>query len=260
MPSAPQLLDVLSYLQLAGQLLLVAHLVRSGLRGAYQSFLFLLLASSVREAVLLAVSSRDLSLYGVLYVASAPVIWLGYILTTLEIYGRVLRGYPGIASVARWVLVAVAPVSVLGSLASLLPEMAESARKYFWLMAESMITRAVCGSILAFLLLISVFLVWCPVRVARNTVRHAFLLSVLLLVQTAALLIRDSGGYALNPWLNVVFGVSGLILVLAWLALLQPAGEQGAVVVRPRFGAEDERRLLQQLDSINATLSRSTRK
>ncbi|MDX2154601.1 MAG: hypothetical protein SFV54_27915 [Bryobacteraceae bacterium] len=259
MPDLPTFLTLLGFLQLAAQAILIIHLLRTRLSAVYPSFLFLVCASSLREAALLALYSHP-SLYATLYVATAPVTWLSYILAALELYGKVLKGYPGISSVARWLLIAVAPVSIVASLLLLLPEMDQTSRRFFWLMAESMITRGVCASILVFLLLLTVFLVWYPVPMNRNTVRHAFLLSTLFVVQTAALLLRDAHGYDLNRIVSVVLAVFGVMIVATWLLLLQPAGEILQVVVRTPFNQDDERRLLEQLSALNASLSPPGRK
>ncbi|HSW49344.1 MAG TPA: hypothetical protein VLH09_04175, partial [Bryobacteraceae bacterium] len=114
------------------------------------------------------------------------------------------------------------------------------------------------SSLVLFLVMITVFLVWCPVSIRRNTVLHASVLSIHFLSVALLLFLRNVAGYHLTAALNTALVLVDFVCFLLWLAWLNRGGEEALVIVRSRWRPEDEERLLRQLDAVSQSLRRST--
>jgi hypothetical protein len=117
------------------------------------------------------------------------------------------------------------------------------------------------SSLVLFLLLITAFLIWSPIAVRRNVVLHASILSFYFLSSALTLFIRNRAGYEQTRAAigMVLFFVENSCYLL-WIAFLNKRGEEKVVVVRRSWDTDDEARLTQQLDAINAFLLKTARK
>jgi hypothetical protein len=92
-----------------------------------------------------------------------------------------------------------------------------------------------------------------PLCLSRNVRAHAMIYSVYFLSNTMGLLLRSMLGLHLGNEVNIVFAVAELGAVIGWLVVLRPEGEK-IPQLAIRVSGEQERRLLTQLDALNATL------
>ena len=119
--------------------------------------------------------------------------------------------------------------------------------------------RGVDFSLGIFILLILFFLTRYPVPLTRNVVVHSVVFSLFFLSNTLGLLLRSVFGLHVSPEINLfLMGISSACVV-AWLVLLNAKGEKVQVTTR-QFGRGDEERILLQLDALNDTLLRASRK
>jgi len=191
---------------------------------------------------------------------SAPLFWLVHILVVLEIYSKVLRNYPGIASLGRWVLTGALVVAIGVSGLSLSVDFSNAGEQFKWILLITVIERGVMSSLAIFLLMITMFLVWYPVPLSRNVVVHSMVCALFFLGATTSLLVRNVTGHQVTLFVNVALGTIDLACFVMWAVLLSRAGESNVVVLRHYWRAEQQQQLMDQLDAVNATLLRASRK
>ncbi len=237
---------------------LAVKLWRQGLSRTYAVFFWYVSFRLLRTLILLPFPTNR-TIYGYLFIPSEVVLWVFYVLVVLELYRLVLRDFKGIATLSRWVLLGALSLSVVLSLVSLAPDLSTQ-QIYPILQAVFVTGRAICSSLAIFLLLITAFLVLYPVPLSRNVIVHTVIYAVYFLSLTMTYFVRNVVGPEIVLPLNIVLQAVTVLTLLAWIVLLSPAGEQVVISVRPRWAPEEERRLVRNLDSINAALLRAARK
>jgi len=124
----------------------------------------------------------------------------------------------------------------------------------------SMVERGIVSSLVFFLLMITGFLLWFPVRLTRNAIAHTAFCVFFFLTIAAGLFFRDTPGNSSTTLVSTIsLGLVALCLPL-WALALNRAGETIAVTSRRSLAPEQERALRQQLDGFNDALLRSSRK
>jgi hypothetical protein len=150
-------------------------------------------------------------------------------------------------------------VSVTISILSLLPRFKPStplkSRTLGYFFATQ---RGVYFSLVLFILLILLFLSRYPIRLNRNVLVHAALYSTFFLCGTLGVLLQSAFGRHINEQVNLFLTGMSSICVFAWFFLLTPEGEESQTSL-PLYGPEYERRALQQLEALNATLLKVSR-
>ncbi|MGA2184027.1 MAG: hypothetical protein ABSH47_13440 [Bryobacteraceae bacterium] len=175
-----------------------------------------------------------------------------YLFTVLELYGKVLRNLPGLASAARVLIQVVVPASAIGS-ASLLAFESHPVTYLDWLYR---VDRTVITTLVLFVLMITAFMVWFPIRVSRNTVVYSVGYAAYLTPKGASLFLMNSGHGM--TWLSGAVGMAmSALCLLFWAVALDRAGETSLVTL---FHPRDEARLLNQLEAINRTLLHAAEK
>lgn len=197
-------------------------------------------------------------MYGMIYVITLPITWIFYVLVVLELYSLVLQNYAGIYSLSRWTLYIALVISVAFSILTLIPSWGnETYRLLFWC---TTVDRGVMFSLVIFLLLILLFLSRYPITLSRNIIVHCIAYTIFFMGISMTILIRNVVGHEVMRQLNVVvLGISaGCYLV--WIFSLTRAGEKRTMSLRHNWSSDQEQHLIDQLNSINATLLRAARK
>ena len=238
--------------------LLAARLAVTRLFRVYRWF-FLFLCFQITRSLVLLPFPPNRGTYALVFLITQPILWLLYILIVLELYSLALRNHPGIASLSRWTLSAALVISVVISAVTLQVDLSRPSGRYRLLVYYSVMERGLTFSLVLFLLLITVFLIWCPVSIRRNVVVHASIYSVYFLSITLALLIRNVAGYQTTRVISAVLLLVDLVCFSLWIAVLNRRGEERLLVVRRRWQHEDEERLVKQLDALNDMLLRRPR-
>jgi hypothetical protein len=249
------LVNSLIILSAAGSLATAIKLLATGLFRRYR-FFFAYLVLRIADGAIPFVLNTGSKLYLRVFLIEEPVSWILFALTLLELYRLILERHRGLYSLGRWAMYFAMAISILVSILSLLPKIRPSDDRLigYTIAAE----RGIYLSLATFLILILIFLTRYPVRLSRNVVVHAAVFSVYFVSNTLIFLARALFGIHFTQTANTFLLAISVLCVFAWLALLSPHGEEVRVQL-PNFGPEDEKRILQQLDSINATLLRVSR-
>jgi hypothetical protein len=122
-----------------------------------------------------------------------------------------------------------------------------------------LIERALLLSLVIFLLLLLAFLSRYPITLSRNVLSHSIIYTVFFLSSSVSFLARSLLGWEVARPVNTLFMAISCACVLAWAGFLRARGE---VETRSgiHWGAAEEQRLINQLNSLNATLLRAVRK
>jgi len=200
------------------------------------------------------------NLYFYIYFYTVPLMLLAYIWLVIELYSLILERYRGLYTLGRWAMYAAIVISSAISILTLLPKLGpslpEPSRR---LMYEFAAERGVDSALVIFIVLIIGFLSRYPVVLSRNTVVHTVIYSVFFFSDAAVLLWRTLLGYHVTEAANAIAGAISAACTLAWAFLLTAHGEEVRAQL-PQIRPEAEERILQQLDAINATLLKVSRK
>ena len=235
------------------------RLYSAGLHRTYRFFLASLVFAVLRSVMLLPFSPRVPTYYRI-WTSTEPILWLSFVLVVFELYSLVLKHYQGIYSVGRiFFFVAVATSTVI-ALLTVLPTMTGALSKrpllYFYALAE----RGIGTSLAIFLLLLLALVTWFPVPLSRNILIHCSVYTIYFFANNVINLFWHMGGAETEVWTNMSrFGVS-LGCCFCWAFFLSASGEDRTASLRLGRSPLEEKRLLGQLEGLNATLSRTARK
>ena len=260
--TAQSLLLIERALWLAGifcSLALVARFFQLKLTGSYHFFLAYLLFDSIRSIAGWFFSPGS-TFYKNLWTFTEPVIWVLYVLVVLELSSLTFKEYRGIQALGRWTVYGSLIVSVFLSTITVLPTWIHSGEPAISLQRFLMVERGIDSALVLLLLLLLAFLVVFPIQLSKNVMTHAVLYSVFFLSNSLGILIVNLAGRQLsNVMSTCLMGATDLCLI-AWLTLIRREGEQKMIVIRNQMPAVDESRLIEHLESINATLLRASKK
>ena len=250
----------------AGTALLSVRLYVSGLSRIYRAFFYYLIFSTLQVGYMARLDSNSRP-YLDAYVGTEPISWFLYAVVVLELYSLVLADYQGLYTVGRWALIIAVTLALLASALSLLvPSIGKqqesllggfSVLRYYY-DAE----RAVYLSLIVFLVTILFVLLQYPITLKRNIVVHLVVFLVYFLGNTVVYLVVSMVGWDAVKAKAVRYPLWAVTLgsLVAWLALLNPAGEMRKIRLRPAWMPGKEEQLVSQLNSLNAALLRATRK
>ena len=258
MPTAAIQRDV-SVLLLAGSVLMAVRMYGNGLWRQYPVFFAYFLFRIPNSAWPLLVNDESLT-YFWLFLITSPICVVFYVLLVAELYRLILARYRGLDTVGRWAMYAATLVSVLVSIAALLPHftptMPQSSKHLGY---EFALERGIDFSLVLFILLLLLFLSRFPISLSRNVAVHAAIFSVYFLTAALGLMLRALWGISLSAEVNLFLSCASLVCVAAWIFLLTPAGEAARARV-PLLGSGDEERILRELDAVNSALLRASRR
>jgi hypothetical protein len=251
-------LDWVPAVELAATLILVVSLAYHRLHTVYR-FFFVYLAADALETAAALIFQRDRKIYAEIYFAGQGIRMLLAVFVVLEIYRIALASQPALArygkSTVSYVLAAAAVVAAGG----------------FWLDRDAgagrdavvrhfaTFERTMDAWMLLFLLMISAFMLWFPVRLKRNNFLYIGGFVVYFLARSVGLLLSNAAP-ALVAKLDDGMIATQIICLIAWTIALQPAGEKATVEVGHRWDPDAAVRLQDQLNAINAALLRTPRR
>ncbi len=246
------LLQLLSIALIAG---VIGRLVVQRLLTSYVPVVVYLLVVALQGAVPWLVDHGSL-VYVRLYMLSEGACICVSAFVVLDMYGAVLRGLPGLASVGRsfvrWALLLSAALSI-----SLLHFERLSSRP---LVEFLLVERVVTTCLLGLIFLITGFLSYYPVELGRNTIIYTIGYAILFTARTAGLLLLNSEGSVWVDRLNLLFPLIDCACLALWAVMLTAEGQKAQVRFGHQWRREDEDKLLRQLESLNASLLRVAKK
>jgi hypothetical protein len=256
-----------SYLQAASALgsgLTAVKLRSNGLSSRYPLFFRYMAFWAVYTTLMLILSilvNPKSWVYFYAFVVGLPISWYFYVAVVFELFRLVLERHKGLYTVGRWAmyfgLAFSVAISALTFLAKIPPQKPQ--RSLFAMGLYMAIERGVDLSLAIFLILMLLLLNMYAVPLSRNVVLHTVIYSIFFLSGAMAMILRTVFGLPSLAATDVAAMVAPCLCVFAWFFLLTPEGEE-ARVKQPWFGAEQEERILAQLDSLNATLLKVARK
>lgn len=262
--SGASLLNIINILQLliaGGCALTGIKFLFTGLFRRYPTlFAYLFFHAIYSAAIVLWFGNPSSNGYLKFWVLTEPLIWIFYVVMVLELYSLVLERFRGLSTLGRWFLYAGVAVSILISGLALLPhiEMGRAQRSVimgYYLAIE----RGVDFSLLIFLIFLLIWLTRYPVPLSRNVVVHSIVYSAVFLSNTLGYFTRVIFGTDLSLAASTfMLGVFATCIFI-WLFFMTSKGEEVQVSI-PHFGPEHEERILNQLDALNATLLKVSRR
>ena len=259
MPGLTAISGSLQWFTLAAYVGLLVKIYFEPILHRYRYFAIYLAVMAVRGIVLLIVP-KDTTLYGWVFILSAPIVWVCYILVITELYSLVLAEYKGIATFGRYTLAVALGLAVLLAGSTLVFDLSSQAEKFPILLAVFATERWVISSLVILLIIITAVLLWFPMPLSRNVVVHSLVYFLYFLSKALALFFRNIVGPTAIDLMNTVVMCTAAACLMIWLVFLNREGERRVVKNRIQWNLDAQERLLSQLDSINASLLRSARK
>jgi hypothetical protein len=256
MPSLADIRTGLTFIQIVGYVLLLRKLWVTKLFEKYRYFSSLILAESIRLALMALIPQRS-NFYAITYFITAPIVWLMFVLVVLEFFHLILKNHIGIASLGKKALTGALICSAVVSAATLLFHLQHDRQEAAFLFNFMLLERLVMTSLFVLLLLLIAFAAYFRIPVASNIRVHACVFAVYFGARTAIFSILMLFGLQVVDTINLGFRALGTACVFAWIVLLTPAGE--ALPSRRAPSPADEH-LLVQLEAINQSLMKSARK
>jgi hypothetical protein len=262
MPASSQLRTILTFTQIVLYVLLSSKLLRSELLEKYRYFSLLIGFEAFRLILLSYILRPNTNAYAHGYFITAPVFWILLASVLLELFQLTLKDHVGVASIGRkavtWALIVSAVIASSTLALDLQYTKAESQFNSALLMNFFLLERLIMTSLLVLLLCLVGFLAYFPVPLARNVRVHICVFAVYFAIRTGLSFVRSVFGAEWVPTINVFSHLLGIACLLTWTTLLARVGETTPLV--RHSDSESESRLLAQLEAINETLLRSTRK
>ena len=248
----------LSYLNFIAQLVLLWRLVQCQLYRTYRSLFLYWLVQAVTTLAILPVPMRTY-LYLYMYWGIQTISVVMAVFVVQDLYRIALLEYPAVASFGRRSVLVAMALATLVALAGITLDSTIPSGQYVTLHRFSTVERSMNFVILIFLLLISGFLLWFPIKVRRNIVVyisgfvlfHAFRSFGVLLIN-----LRPQEATRLIS--TVLLGLTLACLVI-WIVGIRPEGERATATPGYRRNPDAMQRLSRQLDAINAALARFVR-
>src|SRR5581483_5260494 len=247
---------VLVILQLAALATLCVKLRQNGLYRIYNFFYIYLLLEVTQGVALSFVVPFNSLLYRDVYVVSEIVVLCSYVFVVLELYSIILRDLEGIASIAKRYIKITMAFAIGLSLLPLKIEKTPTALTDYLFLFE----RPLMSSLFVFILLLAAFLVYYPIPIGRNVTIYLIGYAVFFMGQTVSILFFNNLGRVSNRWLSGAMMSISVLCLIFWNLGLSLRGEQKLVVTGYHWGPDQERKLLAQLEAINASLLRSSKK
>lgn len=234
--------------------LVVLALFRRNLSRSYRFLtLYLLLEGLAVGTTLYLQNQNRLGQALRVYLYIQPPIFLLYIAMVIELFQKLFARYPGIALLARRVVIGSMIVAFLLSLASLGGDLSSGWTGQSRISKYSVILRALSSALTLFLLILTAFLHWMPVPLPPNVIRHSLIFFFYFLVNAFVQYQLNITRQRYIDLVNLCLSVGTAIALIAWFILLKPKGE-----IPPSSGAPrtPSGALLDRLDALNRSLSR----
>jgi len=250
-PFEQRFLDVLQTAAAAG---LCIRLWWTGLYRVYVYF-FVYLFLVVGQNIIPYVVRFDSNAYRDAFLATEGLVACCYMLIVLELYSIVLRDLRGIATVSRRYIRNILAVAIGVSAVLMVFEKTSKGMVARFLIFE----RVTVLSLVLFVILISGFLLYYPIRLRRNAIIYSIGYAFYFLMKASALFITNVD----NRWVRLFDSVrmaASTACLLFWMFQLNSAGERVTITVGHHWKPEDEELVLSRLQAINSTLLKAGRK
>jgi hypothetical protein len=243
--------QILLVVQIAALAVLCLRMWLAGLQKIYIYF-FSYLVLELLQSLIPVLVPLDSRLYRDAFVASQAFIVAFCALVVLELYSKVLGDLAGIANLARRYIQIILALAI--GIALLLLGLVKSKATLTGYL--NTFEQTVMASLVVFVLLVTLFLVYYPVPLGRNIIVYLMGYVIYFLGRSTVELVINLG----HHWIRVLSSLEMTVSVLCltfWIMTLSREGETRRAVVGHQWNPADEQKLRAQLDAINASLLRS---
>jgi hypothetical protein len=191
------------------------------------------------------------------------VLWMWMVYALLK---AILANLPGILSLSQKVLSYVFPAAVLIAVLTVRPELSASGQAGVLNPVDRAVAialvldRVIATVALLVLLAMLIFILWFPVQMPRNLALFSVGFVIYFAAKTIFLLFRDFFAHDLTELISNAISLVLIACFVYWLAFLNSEGEISSVRMGHSWRAEEQNRLLGQLEAMNAALLRSARR
>lgn len=245
------------YLNIAATVVLIARLFQTGLISSYRWFGFYLLVDLTESLLFLYfLQIHAYRAYGETYMAGQGVKMILVFFVLLELYRSALASRPAIARFGRktvvYALAVAAPIAALGLVLDRSVPKDQPVLLHHYFSVE----RTMDGWALIFLILITGFMLWFPVKLMRNAALYVMGFMVYFAARSSGLLFVNLLPVRFTPQINTgMLGVS-VCCLLGWAIALRRQDLDRTTVIGHSWDQSAMVRLSAQLDAINASLLR----
>jgi hypothetical protein len=226
----------------------------------YRFFFLSILLKLAVSASLYPFSPRTATYYWI-WVVTKPLVWISFVLIVVELNNLILKRYRGIHSLSRWFFYVAVAGSVIISALIVMTTMSDKLSPRFPLLYPfALLDRSIETSLALFILMLLTLVAWFSIPLSRNLLRHAFLYATYFFLGNVIFLYWHVKGTDGTFWANCAGLSVAALCYLGWVFLLSRSGEQSTASLRLGRSAAEERKVLAQLEGINATLLRVARK
>ena len=248
----------LFYLNFIAQLVLLYRLLHFKLYRAYLSLFLYWLLQALPSVALMAISV-DSRRYSYVYWGAQTINVLMAVFVVQDVYRIALLEHPALASFARRTVLGAMAIAAMVTLSGITLDSTILAGQSPAVHRFATFERSMNFVILLFLLLISVLLLWFPIRVRRNIVVYISGFVLFSASRSFGLLLANILPASDTRLVSTVLLALTLVCLTIWIVGIQPEGELVIATPGYRRNPETMQRLSQQLDSINAALTRFVR-
>jgi hypothetical protein len=231
----------------------------TGLAKIYRLFFCYLTADFFTSIGALSIQ-YDTKAYGRFYFTSQTVKVVIAAWVLVEIYPLALERTPALARFGRNAVGYILGLAAVVPLIAAFLDRASSPHPY--LRAFLLFEQTLNATIAIFLILISLFIAWFPVRMRRNVILYISGFIVWLLSHAAAVHVVNqwSGNKQVGLVVNSIQMCLFIGCLLFWLLEFRREGEVRTAVVGHLWNRAEAERLTEQLDAINDSLERLRRR
>jgi hypothetical protein len=247
------------YLNLGASLALLIRLGLCHLVRVYRWLTAYLLAYALAFLVTAPIPVRS-KLYGNIYMLAEITNVILSILVVRELVGLTLASHPALAVFSRKTVAYTMGLAALIATGGVMLDSTVLPGKSRFMHRFVTAERTMDFTILIFLLFITAFMMWFPVKVRRNIMLYIVGFVVFYLSRTFGLLMINLLPLASLSAVNNVLACFSFCCLIGWLSSLRREGEDTTEVVGHRWNPAAIERLSGQLDAINATLVRFGRR
>jgi hypothetical protein len=252
-PDLVQLKNTISVLTVPAYFLVAWVFYRRNLWRAYFFFWICLLAEGTAMAATHLATGNDRAILRI-YMVAQPLMWLLYISMVIEVFQKVFARFPGIARLAQRVVIVSMGLAFLFALLSIGGDLSTGWSGRSMIFRYTVILRAISCALSFFMILIAGFLVWMPVPLPANTIRHSFLFFSYFFVTTGVYYVLNTTSAGFLTVANLLTSVLTMAALVSWYFLVQPEGEVAAAPRHVPISSSAE--MLGRLEGLNRTLSR----
>jgi hypothetical protein len=247
----------LFYLNFMAQLVLLYRLLHSRLYRIYLSLFLYWLLQTLPSVALMAIPIHSHP-YVYVYWGAQTINVLMAVFVVQDVYRIALLEHPAVASFARRTVLAAMAIAAIVALSGITLDSTILAGQSRAVHRFATFERSMNIVILLFLLLISVLLLWFPIRVRRNIVVYISGFVLFSASRSFGLLLYNLRPQDARLTSTILLGLT-LLCLLIWIVGIEPEGELATATPGYRRNPETMQRLSHQLDSINAALTRYVR-